>query len=302
MGFKNGIEGSVNKMKLECRNLSKYYSKKAALSDFSLTFEPGIYGILGENGAGKSTLMNLITDNSKSDEGKIFWNEKEIQKQKKSYHEQLGYMPQRQGYYPEFSAIAYLIYMGKLKGLSRKQAKQQGMELLERLNLAEHANKRMADLSGGMRQRVMLAQALMGNPHILILDEPTVGLDPKERIRIRNFLAEISSERIILLATHVVSDVECIADQVLLMKEGKLLQVAPPSELIRQMEGHVAEKECTKKDLLYLSEQYNTANVVQRKEGLVIRVVGDQFEEGYHCVSDNLSLEDVYLYYCTNAW
>ena len=157
-------------------------------------------------------------------------------------------------------------------------------------------------MSLGVKRKLAIVTAFMSDPDVLILDEPTVGLDPKERIRIRNFLAEISAERIILLATHVVSDVECIADQVLLMKEGKLLQVAPPSELIRQMEGHVAEKECTKKDLLYLSNQYNTANVVQRKEGLVIRVVGDQFEDGYHCVSDNLSLEDVYLYYCTNAW
>lgn len=228
-------------MKLECKHLTKRFGEKVALRDFSLEMQEGIYGILGENGAGKSTFMNLLTDNSKRQEGDILWNGKEILTMGGEYRALLGYMPQQQGYYPDFSAISYLIYMGQLKGLKRKEAKKQGMELLERLHLREVANQKIGGFSGGMRQRVMLAQALLGDPKILILDEPTAGLDPKERITLRNFISELSSNRIILLATHVVSDIECIADSVLLMKQGELLRVDTPTELIQSMEGHVAE-------------------------------------------------------------
>lgn len=287
-------------MTLECKSLQKSYGKKMALKDFSLYMEPGIYGLLGENGAGKSTLMNLITDNIKRDSGEILWNGKDILSWKSKYRKEIGYMPQQQGYYPEFSALSYLIYIGKLKGMKHRQAKIQGMELLERLNLSNMAHEKIESMSGGMRQRVMLAQALMGDAHILILDEPTVGLDPKERIRMRNFLAEISKERIILLATHVVSDVECIADYVLLMKQGELVAAGSPDELIQTMDGHVAEKACKKQDIVTLSKKYPIGNVVQKKDGIVMRIVGNVFEDGYTYVADNWNLEDVYLYYCAN--
>lgn len=286
-------------MKLECKHLTKSFGEKVALRDFSLEMQEGIYGILGENGAGKSTFMNLLTDNSKRQEGEILWNGKEILTMGGAYRAQLGYMPQQQGYYPDFSAISYLIYMGQLKGLQRKEAKKQGMELLERLHLREVANEKVGGFSGGMRQRVMLAQALLGDPKILILDEPTAGLDPKERITLRNFISELSTNRIILLATHVVSDIECIADSVLLMKQGELLRVDTPMELIQSMEGHVAEHACGKEEISALCEKYPFGTIAQRQDGLVMRIVGDQFEEGFHVVKDNLSLEDVYLYYCT---
>lgn len=288
-------------MKLECKNLRKSYGNKVALKEFSLYMEPGIYGLLGENGAGKSTLMNLLTDNLKRDSGEILWNGKDILTWKSKYRKEIGYMPQQQGFYPEFSALSYLIYIGKLKNMKHKQAKIQAMELLERLNLLNMAHEKIESMSGGMRQRVMLAQALMGDAHILILDEPTVGLDPKERIRMRNFLMEISKDRIILLATHVVSDVECIADYVLLMKQGELVASGSPDELIRTMDGHVVEKTCKKEDIIALSKQYPTGNAVQKKDGIVMRVVGNEFEEDYIYVKDSWNLEDVYLYYCANA-
>lgn len=286
-------------MELECKNIRKTYGKKVALKDFSLKFQTGIYGILGENGAGKSTLMNLLTDNLCRDAGQILWEGKDILTLGAKYRSLIGYMPQQQGYYPDFSAISYLIYIGQLKGLRRKDAKKQGLELLERLNLNQVVHQKTGSFSGGMRQRVMLAQALMGEPKILILDEPTAGLDPKERIRLRNFISELSKERIILLATHVVSDIECIADYVLLMKKGKLLKIDTPTELIHSMENHVAECACEKEEISALCEKYPLGTVVQRQNGLAMRTVGDFFGEEFEYVYHDLNLEDVYLYYCS---
>lgn len=286
-------------MELECRNIRKTYEKKVALKDFSLKFQAGIYGILGENGAGKSTLMNLLTDNICRDEGEILWNGKDILSMGAEYRALVGYMPQQQGYYADFSAISYLIYIGQLKGLKRKEAKKQGVELLEYLNLGRVMHQKIGGLSGGMKQRVMLAQALMGEAKILILDEPTAGLDPRERIRIRNFISELSKDRIILLATHVVSDIECIADYVLLMKNGELLKADTPAELIHSMENHVAECVCRREEVSALCKEYPLGTVVQRQSGLAIRTVGDNFGEGFEYVYHDLNLEDVYLYYCS---
>ena len=224
-------------MELRIEHLTKKYGEKVALRDFSYTFTPGIYGILGANGAGKSTLMNLITDNVKRNEGQILWNGTDILKLGKSFRAKLGYMPQQQGMYNDFSARAFLRYMAQIKEIPKKQANEQIEQLLDVVNLREDAHKKVGGFSGGMRQRVLLAQALLGDPKILILDEPTAGLDPRERLRLRQYISDLAQDRIVFLTTHIVSDIESIAGDVLLMKQGELVKHGAPEALISSCGG-----------------------------------------------------------------
>ena len=224
-------------MELRIEHLTKKYGEKVALRDFTYTFTPGIYGILGANGAGKSTLMNLITDNAKCTEGQILWNGTDILKLGKRFRAKLGYMPQQQGMYNDFSARAFLRYMAQIKEIPKKQANEQIEELLDVVNLREDAHKKVGGFSGGMRQRVLLAQALLGDPKILILDEPTAGLDPRERLRLRQYISDLAQDRIVFLTTHIVSDIESIADDVLLMKQGELVRHGAPEVLIASCGG-----------------------------------------------------------------
>ena len=224
-------------MELRIEHLTKKYGEKVALRDFTYTFTPGIYGILGANGAGKSTLMNLITDNVKRNEGQILWNGTDILKLGKGFRAKLGYMPQQQGMYNDFSARAFLRYMAQIKEIPKKQANEQIEQLLDLVNLREDAHKKVGGFSGGMRQRVLLAQALLGDPKILILDEPTAGLDPRERLRLRQYISDLSQDRIVFLTTHIVSDIESIAGDVLLMKQGELVRHGAPEELISSCGG-----------------------------------------------------------------
>lgn len=303
-------------MKLEIRNLKKTYGTVQALKGISYTFTPGVYGILGANGAGKSTMINLITDNVSRDKvngGSILYDENndetDILKLGKLFRAQVGYMPQQQGFYEDFSPKAFLKYMAEIKGVKKlktvdengneivKTVNQQIDELLEVVNLTNVAYKKIGGFSGGMKQRVLLAQALLGDPKILILDEPTAGLDPKERISIRNYIAELSKDKIILFATHVVSDIECIADKVLLLKNGEIIATGTPVELIESMAGKVGEITCTLDEVGELQKEYKIGNIRQRKNGLALRVVGDKLPEEAVKVEDNIDLEDVYLYY-----
>lgn len=222
-------------MELTIQNLTKTYGNKVALREFSYTFTPGIYGILGANGAGKSTVMNLITDNVKRDSGSILWNGTDILKLGREFRREVGYMPQQQGMYPDYSARDFLCYMAAVKELPRKESRRQIEELLAVVNLSEDAHKRLGGFSGGMRQRVLLAQALLGEPKILILDEPTAGLDPRERLRLRQYISDLASDRIVFLTTHIVSDIETIAQDVLLMKNGTLIHHGSPEELMTQV-------------------------------------------------------------------
>ena len=228
-------------MELRIEHLTKEYGEKVALRDFSYTFKPGIYGILGANGAGKSTLMNLITDNVKRTEGQILWYGTDILKLGKRFRGNLGYMPQQQGMYNDFSARAFLRYMAQIKEIPKKQADAQIELLLELVNLREDAHKKVGGFSGGMRQRVLLAQALLGDPKILILDEPTAGLDPRERLRLRQYISDLSQDRIVFLTTHIVSDIESIAGDVLLMKQGELVRHGAPEALIVSCGGRDLE-------------------------------------------------------------
>ena len=224
-------------MELQIEHLTKKYGEKVALRDFSYTFTPGIYGILGATGAGKSTLMNLITDNVKRNEGQILWDGTDILKLGKTFRGKRGYMPQQQGMYNDFSARAFLRYMAQIKEIPKKQADKQIEQLLDVVNLREDAHKKVGGFSGGMRQRVLLAQALLGDPQILILDEPTAGLDPRERLRLRQYISDLAQDRIVFLTTHIVSDIESIAGDVLLMKQGELVRHGAPEELIASCGG-----------------------------------------------------------------
>ncbi len=219
-------------MTLELEHLTKRYVETTALDDVTITLTPGIYGLLGANGAGKSTLMNLITDNVKRDGGTIRFDGEDILSLGDKFRSKLGYMPQQQGVYEQMTAESFVSYIGRLKGLKGKELRAQVDKVLGLVNLSGVRHKKVGGFSGGMRQRVLLAQALLGDPKVLLLDEPTAGLDPRERVRIRNFIKELAQDRIVLLATHIVSDIESIADQVLLLKKGKLLRVDAPQALI----------------------------------------------------------------------
>lgn len=285
-------------MELKIDNINKSYKKgKKALTDFSVTLNAGVYGLLGANGAGKSTLMNIITDNLSADSGKIYYNGTNIKKLGKKYRTELGYMPQQQGLYDNFTANRFLWYMAALKGLKKSEAKEQIQNLLELVNLTNDAYKKLSDFSGGMKQRILIAQALLGSPKILILDEPTAGLDPRERIRIRNLISEIANDKIVILVTHVVSDIECIADSVILMKEGKLIKNASPAELISSVSDKVYEIPCKKDEIEKLQKKYLFGNVIQRSDGMTFRIVGDTCPENFHKNKNDISLEEVYLYY-----
>ena len=286
-------------MELELKELKKSYGDVHALRGISYKFSTGIYGILGANGAGKSTMINLITDNIIRDDdgGEVYYNGKEILQMGKEFRKKVGYMPQQQGFYEDFSPRTFLRYIAEIKGIRAKDAKMQTEELLSVVNLSKVADKKIGGFSGGMKQRVLLAQALLGKPDILILDEPTAGLDPKERIALRNYIAGLSKNKIILLATHVVSDIECIADRVLFIKKGRIVAEGTPEELINSMIGKVGEITCSLENVEGLQEKYRIGNIRQRKSGLVLRIAGDTLPADAVLVDNNIDLEDVYLYY-----
>lgn len=284
-------------MELVFENLTKKYGDKCALTDFSAVLHEGIYGILGPNGSGKSTLMNCITDNVKRTSGEILFDGEEILKLGRKFRGYIGYMPQQQGFYENFTAMRFLYYLAGLKGLKKKEAKKQIKELLDIVGLSADADRRLGGYSGGMRQRVLLASALIGNPKIVIMDEPTAGLDPEERIRTRNLISKIAQDKIIILATHVVSDIECIANQVLMMSGGKLIRQDTPYALMNSVKDKVYEKICTMGEAEEYQKMYRIGNIYQRHEGLVLRIVNDTQPEGFERVKEDIGLEDVYLYY-----
>lgn len=222
-------------MQLVLDNVSKRYGDKVALDRFSYSFGAGIYGILGANGAGKSTLMNLITDNLRIDGGVISYEGSEIRELGSEYRRLLGYMTQEHGLYEEMTAESFLAYMCRLKDVPGKEIKTEVARVLNDVNLENERHSTISSFSGGMKHRMLLAQALLGDPKILILDEPTSGLDPNERARLRAYLKELSKDRIVLLATHIVSDLEAVADTILLLKKGKLLISGTPEELIASL-------------------------------------------------------------------
>ncbi|MBE5887430.1 MAG: ABC transporter ATP-binding protein [Lachnospiraceae bacterium] len=284
-------------MKLEIKNLSKNYGKIQALKNVSLTLSPGIYGLLGPNGAGKSTLINLLTDNVKRESGEIHFDGQEILKMGKEYRAILGYMPQQQGCYEDFSAGAFLMYICKLKGLSKKESLKKIDEILSVVNLSEYRNERIGGFSGGMKQRLLLAQSLLNDPKILILDEPTAGVDPQERINIRNFISEIASDKIVLLATHIVSDVEAVAKEIVLMKHGEIIGQGTPYKLIKDIQANVYEIKVEQERLYDIQSNYAVSNLRHTEQGLVAKIIAKEPPSNVIFEKAQANLEDVYLYH-----
>lgn len=228
----------MNELKIE--NLSKRYGKKTALNNISITLSDGIYGLLGPNGAGKSTLMNILTQNIPSDGGDVSWNGEKTSALGVKFRSIIGFMPQQQELYPTFTAERFVGYLAALKGISQKEIKSEVARVLSLVELSDCANKKLGGFSGGMKQRVLIAQALLGDPKLIILDEPTAGLDPKQRVIIRRLIGSLSEGRIIIVSTHIVSDIETIADKIVMIKSGEIIEVGSVSELCEKIEG--AEK------------------------------------------------------------
>lgn len=288
-------------MEIRISHLTKRFGDKTALDDVSLTLDAGVHALLGPNGAGKSTLINILTDSIERDKGEVLYNDYEITSLGAKYRELLGYMPQQQRLYDNYTAEEFLKYMAAVKGIAPARAREQIAELLKVVNLWEVRRKKVGGFSGGMKQRVLLAQALLGEPRILILDEPTAGLDPSERINIRNYIATVAQKMIVLFATHVVSDIECIAKNVIMIRDGRICKTGTPMELIDGMQGKVGELPCKLEDLEQLQTKYCVGNVYQRREGLRVRIVGDELPEEALPVKDSIDLEDVYMYHVMNS-
>lgn len=291
----------VEKNELKIEHLCKSYDrgKKKALKDFSVTLTPGIYALLGPNGAGKSTLMNILTDGLRADRGVVSYNGTDIIKMGSAYREIIGYMPQQQGLYDDFTAVAFMKYMAALKGLKKKEAKEQIRQLLQRVGLEEDMFRKTGGFSGGMKQRLLIAQALLGNPKILLMDEPTAGLDPYERIRLRNFISEIAGDKIVIFATHVVSDIEFIAKEVLLLKKGELACQGTVESLTEKIEGKVFEITVEDHEVEALKKKYKVSNVHREYERCAVRVIAEERPNAEQVQEMTPNLEDLYLYVTT---
>jgi len=282
-------------MQLRTNNLTKNFGDKCAVDHVSLTFERGVYGLLGPNGAGKTTLMRMLVDVLPPSSGKVTLDGVPIRELGAKYRDILGYMPQEIGYYRDFTARRFLHYLSALKGLDPEYANRRIDELLDLVGLADVKNKRLGQFSGGMIRRIGIAQALLNDPKILILDEPTAGLDPNERIRFRNILSELSEDRIVILSTHIVSDVQSIAGQVILLKEGKVINCDTTENLRRLVEGKVWLATVDHTRLSQLKKHYPIGNVLQKDDHFEIRIVSDT-KPLDDVTPAEPSLEDVFVY------
>ena len=286
-------------MELEIAEVSKQYKNVWGLRNFSLTLASGVWGLLGPNGAGKSTLMSILATVTNPTEGKVTWNGIDIGTSPDELRPVLGYLPQDFGVYPNLSAVEFLEYLAAIKGLDAKLARRRIDELLQVFNLVEARNRPLGGYSGGMKQRVGLAQALLNDPKLLIVDEPTVGLDPEERVRFRNLLSDLSGDRIVILSTHIVSDVEATATEIAIISEGHLLLSAVPETLLRSVENKVWEWITCSKDLPAIKQEYLVSNAARRSDGVHLRIVADTSPSA-DAVSVTPTFEDAYLYCVTN--
>jgi len=284
-------------MKLTVTNLGKQYSRDLwGLKDFSLEIKPGILGLLGPNGAGKSTFMRMLATITKPTHGKILWNDVDVVKSPDTMRAMLGYLPQDFGVYPNLNCIEFLEYMAAIKGLNAAATRKRIDELLQVVNLVEAAKRPLGGYSGGMKQRVGIAQALLNDPQLLIVDEPTVGLDPEERVRFRNLLSDLSGERIVILSTHIVSDVESTATRIALVNKGQLLRESAPEDLLKEIENKVWEWTVASDELVRIKQNHIVSGTIRRSDGVQVRVVSES-QPNANAQSISPNLEDAYLYF-----
>lgn len=283
-------------MKLQLQNLRKQYGTKCAVNKVNATLAPGVYGLLGANGAGKTTLMRMICGILKPTSGNIRLNGKTMEELGEKYYTHLGYMPQDFGFYPDFTAREFMLYMAAVKGLDKKRAEARTENLLQMVNLQDVADKKIKSFSGGMKQRLGIAQAELNSPAILILDEPTAGLDPKERVRFRNLISDFAKEKIVILSTHIVSDVSYIADIILLMKNGSFLLQEPMAAVTDSMKGKVWEMLVDERDADQYSRKFSVVNLHHEGDQVRLRIV-DEARPAEEAEAAEPSLEDLFLYH-----
>lgn len=281
----------MNELKLE--KVTRKYGKKVALSDVTLSLNQGIYGLLGNNGAGKSTMMRIMVGVDQPSKGGITWNDKSIYILDGEYRGLIGYMPQEFSVHPSFTAKEFLEYIGALKGLTKRDLKRKIPEVLSFVNLSESENKKVSTFSGGMKRRIGIAQAIINDPQILILDEPTAGLDPLERIRFSNIISDMSKDKIVIFSTHIISDIEAITTSIIILNEGEIKAKTNVNNLIETMKGKVFEIYIENKDLASLKEKAHIIRIKQDGNGIYVRYTGE-IQEGSKEVTP--ILEDYYTF------
>ena len=283
-------------MKLSFEHISKLYGDTAALHQIDLTLGSGVYGLLGPNGAGKTTLMRIMTDLLAPSTGRVLLDGQDIAVMGAAFRKKLGYLPQDFGVYPNFTAEQFLLYIARLKGLSKFEAKRQTDDLLHMVGLEDKKQKKLKGFSGGQRQRVGIAQALLGDPEILVLDEPTAGLDPEERIRFRGIISDLSQQKLVLLSTHIVSDLEAVANEIILLRKGVVLEMQKPASLLERLNGQVWLVTVPAADEAALTKQYTCSNVMHTDGKSVIRLLSESAPRP-DAVPTAPKMEDLYLYY-----
>jgi len=282
-------------LRLQIENLSKQYGRGTlALRNFTLELGTGVLGLLGPNGAGKTTLMSILATITRPSQGRVLWNGVDVASDPNSLRAVLGYLPQDFGVYPNLNAVEFLEYLAAVKGLDAATSRRRIDELLNLVNLTDVRKRPLGGFSGGMRQRVGIAQALLNDPQLLIVDEPTAGLDPEERVRFRNLLSELSGERVVILSTHIVSDVEATATDIALISQGTLVAHASPEKLLQAVEGRVWEWVLPSAELNAARQRYLISNTTRRSDGVHARVLADAWPTGAQAVPP--TLEDAYLH------
>lgn len=284
-------------MKIRIEGLTKKYGELYALRDVETELGAGVYGLLGPNGAGKSTLMSILVGNLEQTAGVVYCDGADIRKMGKEYRKLLGYMPQQQNLYPGFTGWDFLAYMAALKNIPREETKKRVLEAAEQVNLQDELKKKLHAYSGGMRQRILLAAAAINDPALLILDEPTAGLDPRERIRIRNLVSSISGNKTVIIATHVVSDVEHISREVMLLGRGRLIRKAGTGELTEEISSFVHEITVPAEAIPEVEKQYCVSNILSDGTKARIRILAESVSGRYEASATIPTLEDVYLYH-----